>query len=274
MNAMSTLSLPPITNVFERGLSLDEIRERAPAVFASDADPRVSSKYTFIPTDRLLAGLMNAGFIPMTARQTLPRRKNAFHTRHMLRLRRRFETVQLKDAVPEIVFLNSHDGSAAYQLRMGIYRVVCTNGLIVSHGALPLYRVSHRGDIVEDVIASALNMAEHFGDLATQVEQMEQRNLSMDEQQQFAERALALRFPDVASSDIQLSQLLVCRRSEDVGDDLWRTFNRVQENLLAGGFGRRSRSGRWIRTRRISAIQREVRLNSDLWDLAMRTLAA
>jgi len=43
--------------------------------------------------------------------------------------------VQLRDAVPEVYFLNSHDGTSAYQLRMGIFRVVCTNGLIVSRGA-------------------------------------------------------------------------------------------------------------------------------------------
>jgi hypothetical protein len=36
------------------------------------------------------------------------------HARHVVRLRRRFETVQLKDAVPEVVFFNSHDGTSAY----------------------------------------------------------------------------------------------------------------------------------------------------------------
>ena len=42
-----------------------------------------------------------------------------------------------RDSVPEVVFLNSHDGTSAYQLRMGIFRVVCTNGLIVSRGCVP-----------------------------------------------------------------------------------------------------------------------------------------
>jgi hypothetical protein len=32
----------------------------------------------------------------------------------VVRLRPRFQTVQLKDSVPEVVFLNSHDGSSAY----------------------------------------------------------------------------------------------------------------------------------------------------------------
>ena len=60
----------------------------------------------------------------------------------------------------------------------------------------------------------------------------------------FAERALALRFTDIASSGMEPSRLLTCRRPEDVGDDLWSVMNRVQENLLRGGISRRSASGR------------------------------
>jgi hypothetical protein len=56
---------------------------------------------------------MQAGFVPVEARQTRAR-YGLSHARHVIRLRRRFETVQLKDAVPEVVFLNSHDGTSAY----------------------------------------------------------------------------------------------------------------------------------------------------------------
>ena len=81
-------------------------------------------------------------------------------------MRRRFETIQLRDSIPEIVFLNSHDGTSAYQLRVGLYRVICTNGLIVSQGAFPMVRVHHRGDVVDAVISGALEMAERFELLA------------------------------------------------------------------------------------------------------------
>ena len=151
MNTHSDLSFSTTANVFSSGLSLDAIRQRAPAVFAHSPDERMSDKYTFIPTERVLSGLMQAGFVPVEARQSRARRSSALHARHVVRLRRRFETVQLKDAVPEVVFLNSHDGTSAYQLRLGLFRVVCTNGLIVSHGAFPAYHVSHRGNVVDDV---------------------------------------------------------------------------------------------------------------------------
>ena len=274
MNATSDLSFPSHANVFNRELSLEAVRSRAPAVFADSADERLSAKYTFVPSERILTGLMSAGFLPVEARQASARRGSPLHARHVVRLRPRFDTVQLKDSIPEVVFLNSHDGTSAYQLRMGLFRVVCTNGLIVSRGAFPAYCVSHRGNIVDDVIAGALELAERFESLAAQVERMEQRRLFKDEQLAFAERALALRFPDPAQSGMEPLQLLACRRTEDVGDDLWRVYNRCQEHLLRGGLSRRSASGRLTRTRAISSIRRDVQLNGQLWDLAAQVLAA
>jgi hypothetical protein len=274
MNAVSHLTFSSHANAFDRGLSLEAVRQRAPAVFAETAHVRMSSRYTFLPTERVLSGLMSAGFLPVEARQTHARSASPLHARHLVRLRRRFETVQLRGSLPEIVFLNSHDGTSAYQLRMGLFRVVCTNGLIVSRGAFPGYCVSHRGDIVDEVVAGALKLSERFESLAAQVERMEQRRMFKDEQLRFAERALALRFPDPAASGMQAGQLLTCRRVEDAGEDLWRVMNRCQEGLLRGGLSHRSAGGRLTRTRRITSIKEDVRLNSQLWDLASEVLAA
>ncbi len=274
MNTIPDLSFASRANAFTGALSLDAVRQQAPAVFSPSAHERTSSKYTFVPSERVLSGLMQAGFVPVDARQTHTRRASPLHARHVVRLRRRFEAVRLADSVPEVVFLNSHDGTSAYQLRMGIFRVVCTNGLIVSRGAFPAYCVSHRGNVVDEVIAGALEISERFEVLAAQVERMERRPLQMDEQIAFAERALSLRFADLANCGMQPSQLLTLRRPEDAGDDLWKTFNRVQENLLRGGLSRRAASGRLTRTRRITSIRQDLRLNSQLWDLAAHVLAA
>jgi hypothetical protein len=274
MNAMTNISFPSHANVFDRGLSLDAVRARAPAVFAPAAHERMSAKYTFVPSERVLTGLMNAGFVPVDARQTQARRASLLHARHVVWLRRRFETVQLKDSTPEVVFLNSHDGTSGYQLRMGLFRVVCTNGLIVSRGAFPAQCVSHRGNVVDEVIVGALKISEQFDGLAAQVERMEHRRLVKDEQIQFAQAALALRYPDPAQSGMQPAQLLTCRRVEDLGDDLWSVTNKIQENLLHGGLSRRSLNGRLTRSRCITSIKEDIRLNSQLWDLATEMLAA
>ena len=136
MNTHSSLAFGSQANVFSHNLSVEELRERVPAVFAESVHERLSQKYTFIPTERVLSGLLSAGFVPVDARQAHTRNSSLLHARHVIRMRRRFETVQLRDSVPEIVFLNSHDGTSAYQLRLGLFLVVCTNGLIVSRGGV------------------------------------------------------------------------------------------------------------------------------------------
>jgi Domain of unknown function (DUF932) len=274
MNSMSEISFASRGNALARELSLDAVRLRAPAVFATSAHERMSPRYTFIPTERVLSGLIKFGFVPVGATQSHTRSKSPLHARHVVRLRRQFETVQLNDSVLEILFLNSHDGTSAYQLRIGIFRVVCTNGLIVSRNSFPTQCVRHRGNIVDEVVIGALQMTEQFEGLAAQIEHMEQRRLPKDEQLHFARRALELRYPEWTSSGLEPAQLLTARRTEDLGDDLWRITNRIQENLLRGGLMRRTGSGRLVRTRSITAIAQDVRINSGLWDLAAEVLTA
>ena len=101
MNTSTDLSFTSRASVFDRTLSLESIRQQAPAVFAPSADEHRSIRYTFIPTERVLAGLLQAGFVAVDARQTRTRSASPLHARHVVRLRRRFETVQLRDSVPE-----------------------------------------------------------------------------------------------------------------------------------------------------------------------------
>lgn len=187
MNTVASLAVSTHANAFQRGLSVEHIRVLAPAVFASSAHERMSERYTFIPTEWVLSGLVQAGFVPVDARQAQARKVHPMYARHVVRLRRRFETVGLRDAIPEVVFLNSHDGTSAYQIRLGLYRVICINGLIVSRGAFPAWCVSHREGIVDEGVAGALELSERFEQLALRVERMEQGRLAKDEQLQLAE---------------------------------------------------------------------------------------
>jgi hypothetical protein len=68
----------------------------------SHADRHITAVATFLPTERVLAGLMTAGFLPVEARQASARRGSPLHARHVVRLRPRFDTVQLKDSVAEV----------------------------------------------------------------------------------------------------------------------------------------------------------------------------
>jgi len=128
MDNLARFSTVTHGNAFSAGLSLDTLRERVPAVFAPSAHERVTAKYTFIPTERVLTGLMRAGFMPVDARQAHTRKASPLHARHVIRLRRRMETISLRDAIPEVVLWNAHDGSGAYLRR--IFRTTTQFGRI------------------------------------------------------------------------------------------------------------------------------------------------
>ena len=89
-------------SAFARTLSSESLQHAAPAVFAPSAHERLTAAYTFVPTGRVLDALAHAGFFPVEARQTRTRTASPLHARHLIRLRRRFETVALREAVPEL----------------------------------------------------------------------------------------------------------------------------------------------------------------------------
>ena len=271
MNSL-TFDQPSHSSAFLRCLSPESLRERVPAAFAPSAHESRSPGYTFIPSSKVIEGLNTVGFYPVDARQAA-RARSALHARHVIRFRRRFEpSTALGDVTPELLFLNSHDGTSAYQLRVGLYRTVCTNGLVVSQGTFPTFRVAHRGDVVGDVVRAALEISERFEVLAASVECMEKTSLDQLVRLDFAAQGLALRFPGRTEYGLEPAQLLAPRRPEDVGNDVWRTLNTVQDALIKGGVRRRSASNRLVRTRRITGIKEDLRINSGLWDLALGLL--
>ena len=81
-----------------------------------------------------------------------------------------------------------------------------------------------------------------------------------------------LRWEDVTTAPIRPEMLLRDNRSEDIGDDLWRTMNRVQENVIRGGqrdYSRRREDGRRHgRTREVKGIDQTSGINRALWAMA------
>jgi hypothetical protein len=268
MNTVVTPLQPSYSNAFQSALSEDTLRARVPAIFATAAHERTSASYTFISTRTVLDALASAGFFSVEARQAA-RARSPVHARHLIRLRRHTETVRIREAIPELLLGNSHDTSAAYTLRAGLFRVVCTNGLVCSMGVFPVWRVTHRGDVLRDIVCAAIRISERFEALAVAVERMERTTLDAGQRLEFARDALALRYPKDAPGAIEPAQLLVPRRSEDTGNDLWHVFNTVQSAVIRGGLSRRSTSNRLTRTRAVNAIREDLRLNSRLWELAM-----
>lgn len=246
-------------------LSDEQIMSVAPSIFTVEAHERMSERYTAIPTIDVLNALRSEGFMPFMVAQTKvrdPGRRE--HTKHMLRLRRASDVTASE--ANEVILINSHDGTSSYQMTAGILRFVCMNGLVCGDNIVGV-KVRHSGDVVDEVVEGAYTIAGEFTRVDEARERMQSIVLKPQEQLAFASSALLLKY-DEGAAPVRPEQLLRPRRWDDRGDDLWRTFNRVQENMTKGGLRSISTTGRRIRTRAVEGLNRDVKLNKALWTLA------
>ena len=144
----------------DRPLTHEELMHYVPSIFGEDRHTSRSKRYAYIPTITVLESLQREGFQPFFACQTRvrdPGRRG--YTKHMLRLRRAGEITG--QHVPEIILLNSHDGTSSYQMLPGYFRFVCQNGCVCGQ-SLGEVRVPHRGNVVDRVIEGAYEVVGVF----------------------------------------------------------------------------------------------------------------
>jgi len=266
MKLASRFSRNSTVSIANRALTNDEIRAVAPSIFADAAHESRSARYTYIPTIDVLDGLRREGFAPFMACQTRVRNEGKReHTKHMLRLRHANQ-ITGKEA-NEIILLNSHDGTSSYQMLAGMFRFVCHNGMVCGEVSSDI-RVRHNGDVVGEVIEGAFKVLDSFETITNQREAMQGITLNQGEQAAFAHAALSLKYDEgEGAAPVTESDILMPRRFEDRRDDMWTTFNRVQENLLKGGLRGRTKAGRPTTTRQVNGIDQSVKLNRALWIL-------
>ncbi len=254
-------------------LTDDQIRRVAPSIFAEDKHESRSARYAYIPTSHVLAKLRDEGFQPFMVAQARVRDEGKReHAKHLIRLRHANQIAATE--ANEIILLNSHDGSSSYQMMSGQFRFVCANGLVCGHTDNDI-RIRHKGDVVGDVIEGAFRVLDDFEAVAEEREGMKALTLDPALQQVFARSALALRYgtgdeetPTPVAAPITETQLLRPQRMEDTKPDLWTTFNVVQENMIRGGLRGRNANGGRMRTREVTGIDQNVKLNRALWVLA------
>jgi len=240
-------------------------KEQHPAVFAEQASDKVSSKYTFIPTTRILGVLEGEGWIPTSVQQVNSHKEgNKQFAKHLIRLRRdEVLTPEVGDTIPEIVLFNSHNGKSNYDLRMGLYRFICSNGMVVSDAEFGSIKIRHMGYSDDQIMAASQEFIDNSTRIMNVVNDWKQVQLKKEQIRSFGLEASRLRFED--PDELTVNTVLQARRSEDMGQDLWTVFNRTQENLLRGGF---LVSGGRRRSREITNIDKNIELNTGLWDLA------
>ncbi|AYG64528.1 DUF932 domain-containing protein [Rhizobium jaguaris] len=262
---------------FDTGRAMTEIEMRkfAPSIFATTAHESRSERFKPIPTIDVLRGLMNEGFVPVGAKQSSTRtRGKAEFTKHLIRLRRIDDgkIYRVGDTVCEILLKNANDGTSAYELLAGLFRIRCMNSLVTQTGTIDAIKVRHSGDVGAKVIEGTYRVLNEAERTLAAPQDWSMQMLNRDEQRIMAEAAHLVRFGDSegeTTTPIKPQQLLIPRRHDDRANDLWTVFNVVQENVVRGGlrgigrddFGRPRR----VKSRAVNGIDQDIKLNKALW---------
>jgi hypothetical protein len=260
-------------------LSSDDLRRSAPSVFADHARPGVSARYTFVSTEQVIDLLRGEGWEPVKATEQRVRLEARIGFQmHEIRFARRADidvgAFQVGSTRPEMVLQNAHDGTRAYRIDAGLYRLVCRNGLVVADTDFAHVSIRHV-DVSADTFAKAAqSVAEHTPRVLEVIARWQAVQLTEPARLEFARKAAALRW-EVGQSVSQLlhpEKLLAPVRYGDGQPDLWSTFNVVQEHLIRGGdryAGYLDGAGfRRNRTRPVGGIGEAQKINKQLWALA------
>ena len=247
---------------------LPEVQAVCPSAFTTTVAPHLSSNYTHIPTSQVVMDMIELGWTPVSAQEVKSRKSVGFQ-KHIIRFQNQNITINGTNddnVFPELLLTNSHDGKNAFHLRVGLYRTVCSNGLVVADAEFSNVAIRHSGYTFEELRAQVLAMIETLPNLVNKINAFRDISLSDEQQIEFALRAAQLRWK---SQDVTVNpnDLLLAERNLDMGSDLWAVFNRVQEKLVNGGIN--YNNGR--KTRKVRALKNftaDMHFNGELWELA------
>ena len=258
----------------------------------------LSKYYSFVPTMNVVNDLRALGYEVVDAKQVSARKKSTRgYQKHMITLEHpkykldQVNEVEISDGktetqvkkpteYPQILLTNSHDGGNAFTLSAGIFRLVCSNGLVIKTEDYGSARLVHKGYSFEAVQKLVKEFEVTVSEVLNKITEMKKVQLTKDQQIEFAKQAALLRFKaksyneDNIADVIQIDDLLHAERPEDKGNGLYEVFNRVQESLINGKYmyassGKVNAEGTKIRKGRpIKNFKQNIEVNKKLSELA------
>jgi len=258
-------------------LTMDELKMICPEISTPEINPElrkhlgISDKYVHVPTEQVIEDVMKLGWSPINAYRVNSRKKRNGVGRHMIKFVNYDFMQEGKTEYPELLLTNSHDGTTAFKLDVGIFRLVCSNGMVVKSQGFGSMKVRHYGYDFETIKGAVNKLVEQIPDYLKQVEDMKEQELERKQMLEFAREAALLRFKtaNIETIDklVDVDDLLESTRKEDEGNGLWEVFNRLQEKVVNGKFnyalGKKERKARPVK-----GFKSQVKLNQDLWELA------
>ena len=241
------------------------------ALTASRFEAKTTGKFQPLSTAQAVTHLQDEGwevFKTSEAKTRILERRQ--YVKHQIQLTH--PDIAPVDGLRPVVYLqNANDGTSSFSLFAGLFRFICSNGLVVGSSFISA-KVRHIGDLSQvrdDLREGAFKVSSQFPSIMEKVHLMTEKTLAPEELLAFSSLAFQLRFPNKKATPFYHSVGRIVRREEDSGSDLWKVYNRAQEDLMTGGhsFGLRRRA------RGIRSLTRSTIINRQLWSLAEKTLS-
>ena len=245
------------------------VQDSTTSVYALPTEPApdMSARYVNIDSNIVIEQMRDNGYAVASIRRNNTRTSRGFYARHMIDFRRPEDAKLDPEVSPRILFINSHDGSTRARLTSGLIRWICSNGMIAG-SILSDHKVTHIGLEATKILEHVSTLSKDSLVVFDQIEQLRKTVMSKSEIIKFAGEAAVLRFGEKNANNYDPLLISAPRRHEDVKNDLWTVFNRIQENAIRGGLPTISTAARQV-SRPITNIDKDLKLNQDLWNLAM-----
>jgi len=219
--------------------------------------------------------LQTMGWDCVDAKQVKARKKSTNgYQKHMLTFEHPKYKVEGVEEYPQLLLTNSHDGGNAFQLSAGIFRLVCSNGLVIKTEDYGTQRLIHKGYSFEAVQEMVEGFIATIDETMTRITAMKRTQLDKDQMTEFAKQAALLRFTSKSYNEdnidkvVYIDELLEATRDEDNGNAVWEVFNRVQERLVGGNYHYKGTKDKPRKARPIKNFKQNFEVNKKLSELA------
>lgn len=228
---------------------------------SSGAHPKMSDRYRYFDTKMFMGQMTEMDW--RVTKISAPKSKNNPHCKHLVRFRQTDKPLILNECHPEIQFINSSDGTSPVELEIGLFRLVCSNGLTVPDTSL---KVSFRhGSVLDTVQLDDLvhQFSEELPTVQRRIELLKEAIPTERQKIEFINGMFDLR--GLNYDDGGLRDLLNPVRPEDANGDAWGFFNHIQETVMGGGFQYKTPKGSIRKAKPIKNFERDIKLNRAMW---------
>lgn len=268
-------------------LTREDLQKKCPMAFKEmPTNPNVSERYIQANTMTVVDDLSKLGWYPIDAKQCRNKKNSSgIRSFHMIA----FQNPDIKitktnddgskevDTFPRIILTNSHDGYNAFKFMVGLFRLVCSNGLVVSDNQMVNMSIRHMNYDFEELRKIVNNAIQEIPNIVNTMNTMRSIELNDEQKQELATEVIKIRKGIEETEEVEIDEsivddILTPIREEDKSNDLWTIFNVCQEKLIKGGFLSTTRNNKKRKVKSITSIKRDMEYNQRLWKSASRFL--